>query len=140
MTALENEYPGKLEYVKNSGLEIGQCFLNLRTLIETDRFKMPWVDWVIEETKYLQGLDERAEDNDHLKIKKARSSWGDMRTVDGLYAIAYAAKGMMGQVARLRSGIMTHDLRLPFSPINAQNLFNPVGDGKYNLTSVNHFN
>ncbi len=140
MTALENEYPGKLEYVKNSGLEIGQCFLNLRTLIETDRFKMPWVDWVIEEAKYLQGLDEHAEDNDHLKIKKARSSWGDSKTVDGLYAMAYASKGMMGQVVRLRSGIVTHDLRLPFRPINAQNLFNPVGGGNYNLTSVNHFN
>ncbi len=141
MTALENEFPNKLEYVKNSGLEIGQCFLNMRTLIETDRFKMPGIDWVIDECKYLIGLDEHAEDNDKLKIQKARSSWGDKKTVDGLFAIAYMLKGMMGAVVHLRGGTIDRDMRLPFN-LNSDPLkiFTPVGSDQFNLTSVNHLN
>jgi len=76
-----------------------------------------------------------------LKIQKARSSWGDSKTVDGLFAIAYMLKGMMGAVVHLRGGTINRDMKLPFNlHSDPLKIFTPVGSDQFNLTSVNHLN
>jgi hypothetical protein len=140
MTALENEYPNIFEYVTDSQKNIAACFVHFRAMIELNLFKMPWVDWLIDEFRFLIGVDETS-DEEKLKIHKARSSWGSDITVDGLYAIAYMLSGTMEQTVHLRSGTINHSIEKPFGDRSMKsNIFTPVGEGNFNLTSVNYLN
>ena len=140
MTALENEYPNTFEYVTDSQKNIAACFVHFRAMIELDLFKMPWIDWLVQEFRFLIGVDENS-DEEKLKIHKARSSWGSDITVDGLYAIAYMLSGTMEQVVNLRSGTVNPSINLPFGKRSiTSGLFTPVGGVNFNLTSINHLN
>ena len=137
MTALENDYPNVFEYVTDSGKEIAQCFLHFRTMIELERFKCPFIGWLVEEMKYLTGIDENSE-GDRLKIKKSKS-WGSGKTVDGLFAIAYGMKGTMDQVVTLRSGYSKPRIKTPFQSPQIDFLKTSVDSIKYKKTSVSIF-